>query len=951
MGALALILAGCTTIGLAQSATTGAIQIYVLDASGKPVEGATVRVMSGQINRTMVTGVDGRASFGLLNPGAWQVSATKAGMMAPNQTQVLTVGETKAINLKLAKEAAATVEVVASGASIDQTSTSTGSTFNLDSVDSIPKGRDMSAMAFLTPGVTSGGFASGNSGGQGGLDISINGASGAENTYTIDGLKTNDMRYGGRGVSLVSDFIDQVDIQTGGFKPEASALGGVFNAITKSGSNTFAGSAWTTFSPESLKPGPKQNKYTRENPASSEYDLGALLSGPIVKDKLFYAVGLNFTQQQIPATDNLSKDTVSKFTFPSMQYFSKFNWYLNPEHQLTLSLFGTSGTDKHPSSAPSASQEDGRGVANFGLDTENSSNSFSLAYDASLTSSLSMSAKAGQFRISSKQKPMDDVNPLVRDTLWYSASGPGNDPSQDGLIYARGGFGLSGTEKNVTNQLSLDLTWVLGAHTLKGGYSQLDSQYDLEEHYSGGRRFSVDTRQGQDRLRERIITNNSTVKAGFSGLYLQDTWEIQRGLNVFFGFRAENQVQKDADGNEFLKFKMTDYIQPRFGFTWDVSGDGKSKLSGSYGRYYETIPQRMAIREFSKEVFIENRYSASYGDSTFTYNPLAANRVGTYGGTPTVVDYGASFQFPPVAEGTKLPQRDEFQLSFQQTLGDWTPGIAYRYRKLTNPIEDSVITDAAGNSLNADGKSILWNPHPGHVAFTQTGNSPDAGTRYTTEASLYPEAYNKYTAVDLTLQYKKNDTLLSFNYTWSKLEGNYEGLVSSSNGQPDANITASWDYYPYVGSGPLPLDRTHQVKIYGQHRHKFGKDALTIGFNFVWQSGTPNSWFDDGSTSSPVLPDVGSYGNSTPKNGRIGDQGRTPSSSSLDLNVNYDTSIGSLRIAPLFQVTNVLNSRQPATVVQNYTDGGGVPLPPGQFGSTLTWNSGRSMRFGIKLHF
>ena len=57
----------------------------------------------------------------------------------------------------------------------------------------------------------------------------------------MDGLSTTNTARGFQGASLVTDFIDQVEIQTGGFKPEFSALGGVINAITKSGTNCFQG--------------------------------------------------------------------------------------------------------------------------------------------------------------------------------------------------------------------------------------------------------------------------------------------------------------------------------------------------------------------------------------------------------------------------------------------------------------------------------------------------------------------------------------------------------------------------------------------------------------------------------------------------------------------------------------------------------------------------------------
>ena len=71
-------------------------------------------------------------------------------------------------------------------------------------------GRDMNTIANFAPGVADSGFAMG---------VSIAGASAAENSYVLDGLNTTDTRYGVEGNSLVTDFIDQVEVQTGGFKP------------------------------------------------------------------------------------------------------------------------------------------------------------------------------------------------------------------------------------------------------------------------------------------------------------------------------------------------------------------------------------------------------------------------------------------------------------------------------------------------------------------------------------------------------------------------------------------------------------------------------------------------------------------------------------------------------------------------------------------------------------
>ena len=111
----------------------------------------------------------------------------------------------------------------------------------MEDIAAIPKGRDMSSLAFFTPGVADSGVT--QFGAQAAQSPSINGASGAENSYVLDGLATTDFRKGFQGSSMKTDFIDQFEVQTGGFRPEFSALGGVINAVTKSGSNDYKGSA------------------------------------------------------------------------------------------------------------------------------------------------------------------------------------------------------------------------------------------------------------------------------------------------------------------------------------------------------------------------------------------------------------------------------------------------------------------------------------------------------------------------------------------------------------------------------------------------------------------------------------------------------------------------------------------------------------------------------------
>ncbi len=293
----AALVAGSGIVAHAQTATTGAVTGTVSDKNGVLLAGATVRLSSSQTSRTFLTGTDGSFRLGLLNPGKWTVEVTKGGCQKITQTLDVLVNQTQPVTFKMAAEAATVVEVLGSASTVDTTTTQTGLTTTMDNLASIPKGRDISSVAFLAPGVTSGGM--------GDKDPSIGGGSAAENHYVVDGLTTNNTSRGFQGSTLVTEFIDQVEVQTGGFKPEYSALGGVINAITKSGSNEFKGSAWLTWDPIGIGAKPKQGTYYNQDPAPARYDIGAEVGGAILKDKLFYFAGIDASFTEYNEKDKL----------------------------------------------------------------------------------------------------------------------------------------------------------------------------------------------------------------------------------------------------------------------------------------------------------------------------------------------------------------------------------------------------------------------------------------------------------------------------------------------------------------------------------------------------------------------------------------------------------------------------------------------------------------------
>ena len=1038
----AVLVAGSGIIAHAQTATTGGLSGTVSDKNGTPLVGATVRLTSTQTSRTIITGSDGAFRLGLLNPGAWTVEVTKSGFQKITQTVSVLVNQTQPVTFKMASEAATVVEVLGTTTTVDSTTTQTGLTTTMDNLSAIPKGRDISSVAFLAPGVTSGGM--------GDKDPSIGGGSAAENSYIVDGLSTTNTARGYQGASLVTDFIDQVEVQTGGFKPEFSALGGVINAITKSGSNEFKGSAWLTWDPTGIGAKPKKNEFYRQDPAPTRYDIGAEVGGPLIKDKLFYFVGIDYTYTEYNEKNNLpnlSNKTDGTRKIDDYQMIAKLNWYLTPDQQFTFSANLNDRKENQPNAYPAS-----LGNAQLGQNEKQTTQNLVLNYDWTISPSLFLSAKVGTTQYKTDTTPTDTTSIAVTDYRWAD-DGPGflaGDPNAgSGLGFRSGGAGYYvPSEKIQTTQAKVDLSYFLGSHNMKFGVSQLVSKYTEVAATSGGERVTINAvGSSSTQIIRQFLHTNATVKEIINAVYAQDTWDVGSGVKLMYGFRWEMQDQRDLNDKSFLKFdNFKDYVQPRLGFTWDVNQDGKTKVSGNYAKYFEQIPQRMAIRVYANETYLRWNYrfsNSTYNNATGAY---------TYGATPnTITDYGTPFSFDPIAEGTKLPERNEYILGVDHTLASgWTMGIHAKYRELKNPMEDMVFTDSFGNpydegpaisyagdgtprhgggaavignpgafqqwrpnarsmTLNILANGSYWGYAPGYNNYgirIQDYYNPATGL-FTVQNTGFEKAGNKFSSIDFTLDKKTERDVFSFSYTWSRLEGNYEGVVSSSNGQADGNITASFDYFPYVGYGLLPLDRTHVVKVFASHRFDFFGGDLNLGLNWTYQSGTPNSAWDDGSTSNGYAPgwdtahlgyldydsittlssnpiainsdaafnnpanwgpdgvgtqwigptdqyhqfrDIGFYGNAAAAKGKQGDAGRSPALNNVDVHLDWGKKYGKkFKVIPSVDIFNLFNTRYATAQLQQATTQGGTAET--RYGAATAWQQGRRYRFGVKIQF
>ncbi len=292
--AIALTTAFATIVptpAMAQS-TTSDVRGIVTDPSGAPISGATVTitdVLTGTTRSVRTTGNGGYAVRGLNPAGRYSVRVSSTSFADKSVTDItLSVGETSTVNFGLEGASGADeIIVVASRASVIDVATGPAATFNFDDLQNSPAiSRDIKDIIRQDPRL----FIDQSEGN--GLQCA--GASSRFNSLTVDGIKLNDnfgLNSNGfptERLPFPFDAISQVAVELAPFDVEYGGFTACnINAVTRSGTNEFHGSAWGDYTNDSLRGGSIEG---------SEFDkgdfrkvrFGATLSGPIIKDKLFF---------------------------------------------------------------------------------------------------------------------------------------------------------------------------------------------------------------------------------------------------------------------------------------------------------------------------------------------------------------------------------------------------------------------------------------------------------------------------------------------------------------------------------------------------------------------------------------------------------------------------------------------------------------------------------------
>ncbi|WP_317931200.1 TonB-dependent receptor [Halioxenophilus sp. WMMB6] len=951
----------------------GSLEGVVLDTNGNPVGQAEVIVINTKtgLTRTDVTEADG--SFELNLPtGSYEVKPVKSGLVS-TEPQVINIllGESTSMSLFLGTDEKILEEMVVTGsrADINTSKAVTGLSMTLEDVELLPMPRNIEAVALLAPGTVSGDTAFGDDK----TLVSFGGSSVAENVYYINGLNVTNFRNGLGGSSVPFEFYSNFQVKTGGYSAEfGRSTGGVINAVTKHGDNEFHYGAVAYFSPEALTSTSPDTHFSdgslydhNSDNTKESWTTDFYVSGPIIKDKLFfYALyepqdtEQEYTSRGSPNVRNVEKQDDDFYGLDLL-------WYITDNHSLNFTRFSderTITTDLYDDYDPSRDKHGGT-PASTNYEFRGGDNTI-VRYDGQITDSFSLSAMYGK-----NEYDLTDTSSVLLECPNVINS----NPNYDLPFYAScsGDFVLADIGGDEREAYRIDAEWQLGDHKLRFGIDNEVNTTDLTSAYPAGghyyRYYSLTPGSGLqdgnvvpdangdgsdvDVIRYRYLSSGGSFETEASAIYLEDIWQVNDYLELSLGVRSESFNNKNSADESFVK--IDDQIAPRIGAEWDFTGgEGGSVIHAFWGRYHLPVANNTNARLSGSETFSETWFLDDGAINPATNAPANI----TADGIPTStvispVHYFSDGEIPDtreiVDESIDPMYQDEYIIGYNYRINDlWNVGVNYIHRELSSTIDDVLVAQS--------GEYVLTNPGTSMTVYEPDANGDLVKVHYSAADLGFPEAERTYKALQFEFERAWDGKWsLQGSYTYSESKGNTEGLVKSDNGQDDAGITTDFDFPTLMDGayGDLPNDRPHLLKLWGTYQVM---EDLRVGSVLTVRSGRPINKFGVGHPDGD--PDYGqtyyTYNNDTGEyefNPR-GTNGRTPTVTTIDLNVVYSTRFYESDVEVRLDVLNLLDADKVTEVYEDAEDGSPGEGDP-RYGLATSYQSPRQIRLGASIRF
>ena len=895
----------------------------VSDDSGAALPGVTITATNNAtgFTRSVVTGADGSYRFPSLPVGTSTVTADLSGFASVTTRNVeLNVAQERELNITLKPASVKEQITVTASSPLVETTPAVSTVISQTQMENLPlNGRQFANLGSLAPGTTLSVNADPTKPGQ--LTIALNGGSGRNVNFLVDGGDNTDDTIGGALQNFNIEAVQEFNIQTQAYKAEfGRTTGGVLTVVTKTGTNTLEGSAYEFYRDRSLN-----EKTTAEKNAGVEKapykrnQYGASLGGPIIKDRAHFFVTAERTERPtnyILDSGGIYPDLDGKAVptpFKDDLLTAKASADLNAKQFLQVRYGMQRNSDKYGASPvimPSALGT----IAN--------------KYHSILAGHT--------WQISS-----DKLNEfLIQDTHFKNLiSADSNDPA---IFYPNGtsiGQSINAPQSTtqVKRQFKDDFAWSMNFGQMRNDF-KVGANY-IDEPILGGD-FTVGT-TGQYTLvadRQGSPIKDITIFGGFSGnktpikqynYYGQDDISLNKNLTLNVGLRYDLWKGFDLDQhtnpiyqalaantkyNEYYlqafkngggaKLKNdTNNWGPRLGFSYDLKGDSKNIIRGGYGRYYD-FPYTNATILFPASA-VQSNYGVVYNvhDESGIRNangsffqvgqPLPPNQIQGAGEVPPPNEVAN----PNIA----TPYSDQFSLGYSWQVNPWL-------------------------GLNVDGSHISYKDipyrfraNPRDPSTANVGGCPAQGCRrfpaFGSFRMWMGDGFAKYNGVNIGGHARLGDRFeLQGFYTLSHATGNIlagadEFRITDAGHQPDLRTVRDQSVNPYnpicsACTGPLNTDARHRVTLSGLYRAPLGINLSGI---FRYHSATPyTDWAGtdlNGDSYAMDLPPGVSHVNSL----------RGASFSQLDMRVGKAFKFfGNYGVEVIGEVFNLFNSKNEA---------------------------------------
>ena len=601
---IALLLPG-VAFGQSDSSIAG----QVADATGGILPGVTVEAASPALiegSRVAVTDGQGQYNIAGLRPGTYTVTFTLPGFSTMVRDGIeLVVNFTANVDAELTVGSIEeTITVSGQSPLVDVQRTAETQILSREVVDSLPTGRTPWSVGMTLPGVTTASrrVDVGGIGGAQQMSLVIHGSDSGDTHYEIDGMNVQSAFGAGSATALYLDdgLVDEYSFETIGGTAEQQTSGVTLNMLPKSGGNTFSGSALASYANDNFY----DSTFTEETvarglraPSEVEqiWDYNFQFGGPIVQDRLWFFSSARFWGNDFTLPVTFDQPGVD----PGPLYL-----YTN---DLSAALLRFTG-QVSPNNKLSVSYNRLRRIRPF-VNTTGGPN-LSKAYTTNATMrSPTLTPYIGQAKWTStlSNKLLLEagysVNHMSFGTYYQDFIPDGAVKKEDLVLANQWNAGDNDRLLNtVIHYTTAKLAYVTGSHVVKGGVSQSWGRFlgqqsinqDLYQRYNAGVPVSVQV------YSTPLLKSESQVDAQI-GLFVQDAWTRDR-LTLNGGIRYDyfrgRVPALSAGPGRFAPFRETapvddiprfHNVSPRAGLAYDLTGDGKTALKVTAGRYVEQL--------------------------------------------------------------------------------------------------------------------------------------------------------------------------------------------------------------------------------------------------------------------------------------------------------------------------------------------------------------------------